>query len=667
VASVDSATQITMSQNATASGTQSITVVSEDITYYKGTIVTTTCPTAATMVGDDSTYPPTSPQTPLQTTSLSAGTVHICFIARDAAGNWETTTHDLSYTRFDPPVPGDGGGANDAQYTNSFNFTWVRGTGSGQLPLGTQKISIRVLKMKEDETTPNPLPGMNNGKDICTTVATCDPITAYTLDNSCSGLDCIKQQNGSKYYAQLKVIDSIGQESLFGSVSDGKVITGQITGYVRNTYNAPIAGAAVSVYKSDCSTPILPNTTSAGDGSFTFSLGAGNSLPIVLAANGYCVKAQSGSLEGMKKFIESKPGTPTNAGTIYAVDTSGTPGCLIGAVVDGSTGSQLILSNATFTLKDFNNNTVATTPSLDPDGKQFVFPSSCVSSWNSAPYAPTYNYTGALGPGVYTLDIAIPTYYSISETVSVQAATTTNIGYLPMVGNFNPGSKQIKVILTWGNQMKDLDLHVVGPSSGIDCQPYNEAAIENAAGNKFHVSYQQRYCAETGTSAPYGSTSLAVDDSYEYGPEIVNFYDGFVDGTYKVSVFNNDTTALNWNVSKARIDVYAGSGFGGAGGLIKTVLSTGSSTNRGWKALRLIISGSGTTLTVDDTTSVGYANWTYGTGTFTCNGTRINGPSDGLTNGAIPPAGQSPKDPNLDCGLFLNGTTVAGGAGPLDW
>jgi hypothetical protein len=579
---------------------------------------------------------------------------------------------------------------------------------------------------------------------------------------------------------------------------------------VRNSFNAPIAGATVGIYQSDCTTQIGGNVSSAGDGSFTFSLGGGHSLPILLTANGYCIKVTSGSLQGTKKFIESKPGSATNAGTIYAVDTSGTPGCLIGAIVDGSTGSQLILSNATFSLKDFNNNVVASTPSLDPDGKQFVFPSACLNSWGDPPYSiyqtspltpPSFTLSNGLAPGVYTLDVSIPGYYAISEIVAVTSATTSDLGYLPMVGTFSPGSKQIKLILTWGNQIKDLDLHLVGPSSNAyDCQPYNEAAIQNANGanSKFHISYQQRYCAETGTFAPYGSTSLAVDDSYEFGPEIINFYDGYVDGTYKVSVYNNDlprrvgsttsgsavvtglssTTGLvagmnvraatgipggttiasvdsasqitlsanatatgvrlldftrNWNVSKARIDVYAGSHFGGGGGLVKTVISSGSSPLRGWKALRLIISG--TSLTVDDTTGVGYADWYYGlqwtkpatrtsgsnqltalattadlvTGmkvsgrgipanttitailtatsiqmsanatssgaadsygfTFaSCTGGLfINGPSDGLTNGAVPPPGQSPKDPNLDCGLYLNGTTAAGGAGPLDW
>lgn len=794
VVSVDSGTQITMSANATATGSRSLTIASEEIQNYKGIITTAACPTSATMVGDNSTYPITSPQSPLQATGLGTGTVHICFIGRDAAGNWEGTTRDVSYTRFSPPAPGDGAGASDAQYASSFNFTWT--TGAAGIPTGTQKISIRVCK---DSACANSLPGMNNGKDVCVSVGTCDVTSSYSLDSACVGLDCIKQVNGSTYYAQLKVTDSIGQESVFGTVSDGKVITGQITGTVRNSFNAAISGAAVGIYQSDCTTQIGANTTSAGDGSFTFSLSGGHSLPILLSANGYCIKVTSGALQGTRKFIESKPGTATSAGTIYAVDTSGTPGCLIGAIVDGSTGSQLILSNATFSLKDFNNSVVASTPALDPDGKQFVFPSACLNSWGTSPYnAPVYTHASGVTPGVYTLDISIPGYYSVSETVAITTAATANAGFVPVVGTFTAGSKQIKVILTWGNVTKDLDVHLVGPSSGIDCQPYNEAAIQNAAGSRFHVSYQQRYCAETGTSAPSGSTSLAVDDSFEYGPEIINFYDGFADGTYKLSVYNNDlprrvatitsgsavvtglpstsdlvagmsvraatgipasttitsvdsatqvTLSANatatgaqvldftrdWNVSKARIDVYAGSHFAGGGGLIKTVLSSGSSVQRGWRAMRLIVSG--TTLTVDETTGTGYSDWYYGpnwtkaatrtnasanltglastadlvvgmkvsgrgipanttiasilsatsvqmSANATSNGSAdsygfsfnsctgglfLNGPSDGLTAGAAPAAGTTPADPNLDCGLFLNGTTTAGGAGPLDW
>ena len=648
----------------------------ENLVGYKGTIVTGACPTSATMVGDATTYPERSPETPLQATSLAVGTVRICFIGRDAAGNYEAVTQSVTYTVFAPPAPNDGVAGVDDLFSNTFNFTWVTGAG---IPTGTQEIRIRVCK---DAVCTEPLPGMQNGVLVCNSVGTCDATSSYILNSACSGLSCIKQLNGATYYAQLKVKDSVGVESVFSSSSTGKRIVGAITGPVRDTNNNPLAGATVQLYADAlcATTQIGGNLASAGDGTFTFNLGGTFSIPIKLATSGYCVRVSTvGPVrQGTKTYIEANAGATTNAGSIYAVDTTG-KGCMIGAVVDGSTGSQLLLSNATFTLKDFQNTTLASTPNLDPDGKQFAFPSSCVTSWGAAPYnSPTYDHAGAgLNSGVYTLQIAIPSYYTISETgIAIQNNTTSNLGYLPMVGTFATGSKQIKVILTWGNQTKDLDLHVMGPASNaLDCQPYNEAAIQNANGanSKFHVSFQQRYCAETGTAAPYGSTSLAVDDSFEYGPEIINFYTGYVDGTYKFSVFNNDATALDWNVSKARIDIYAGDFYGGSGGLIKTILSTGASALRGWRPFRMTIAGvnnsfpPGGTLTIDDTTGVGYVNMTYGTGAFVCDGIRINGPSDGLTAGALPATGQTPRDPNLDCGLYSNGTTAGSGAGPLDW
>ncbi|MBL8032073.1 MAG: hypothetical protein JNJ69_00120 [Leptospiraceae bacterium] len=785
----------------------------ENITGYKGTVVTGACPTSATMVADNATYPERSPETPLQATGLAAGTVRICFIGRDAAGNYEAATQSVTYTVFAPPAPNDGVAGIDDLFSNTFNYTWVTGAG---IPTGTQEIRVRVCK---DSACTEPLPGMNNGTLACNSVATCNATSSYTLNTACAGLSCIKQLNGATYYAQIKVKDSVGVESSFGASSSGKRIVGAVSGVVRDTNNNAISGATVKLYSDAlcATTQIGADATSAGDGSFSLTLAGSYPIPIKLASSGYCIKVSTvGPVrEGTKTYIEANAGATTNIGNVYAVNTSGR-GCMIGSIVDGSNGSQLLLSNATFTLKDYANNTLASTPNLDPDGKQFAFPANCVSSWGAAPYNnPTYHHSGdpscagtpgnCLTSGVYSLQVAIPGYYTITEsTIAVADSATTNLGYLPVVGTFATGSKQIKVILTWGNQTKDLDLHVVGPASNaFDCQPYNEAAIQNANGanSKFHVSFQQRYCAETGTAAPTGSTSLAVDDSFEYGPEIINFYDGYVDGTYKFSVYNNDATALNWNVSKARIDIYAGSHFTGGGGLIKTILSTGSSALRGWRPFRLTVAG--TTLTVDDTTGVGYANYTYGTtvagrtgtrtngspnltvlsnaglttgmrvsganipantvinainvvnppgrtgtttngnanitglssasgnlavgmtvtgtgipagatitavatngtqitisanatanGTpaltfssgytltmsanatqtgstavsfyFNCSATDINGPSDGMTNGATV-SGTTPADPNLDCGLYLNGTTAAGGAGSLDW
>ncbi|MBN8221543.1 MAG: hypothetical protein J0L53_11505, partial [Spirochaetes bacterium] len=560
-------------------------------------------------------------------------------------------------------TPSDGVAGLDNAFANTFNFTW-----SG-IPADTTEIRIQVCR---DSACTNPLATMTNGVQLCSSAVTCAATTSYTLNGACAGQSCIKPVNGADYYARLRVTDSIGTISSFGTISSGKKIVGGITGVIRDTFNNPVNGATVNLYQSDCSTLVGPGgaITTTASGVFTFT-NAAYAVPILTASSGYCVKASSGAAQGQKTQINVDAGVNTDIGSLYIVNTTGR-GCIIGSLVEGSSGSQMLLSNATFTLKDFTGATISGAPNLDPDGKQFAFPASCVTSWGAAPYtSPTYYYSGdsncslatgnCLNSGIYSLDVSVPNYYSITESaIGVTSNATIHTGYLPMVGTFASGSKQIKVIATWGTGVKDLDLHVVGPSSNaFDCQPYNEAAIQNANGalSKFHVYFQQKYCAETGTFAPVGSTQLAVDDTYEYGPEIINFYQGFVDGTYKFSIFNNDTVIANWNTSKARVYIYAGNYFTGGGGLIKTITNTASSANSTWKPFKLVVSG--TTLTIDDN-----AGSTYGFVSLTS--AQVNGVSDGLTAGGAV-SGVSPADPNTDPGLYLNGTTAAGGAGPLDW
>lgn len=833
----------------------------EAVLAYKGDIYAgPTCPA----IGVINALTEKSVYTPLQKTGLtpSATPYLVCFIGRDAAGNYQTTVQSYSYMVFTPSTPSDGGGANDNAYVTNFNYTW---TG---VPNTVTEIRIRICT---DAACTSPIPGFQNGVAVCSSAATCAATTSYNVVSNCTGLGCIKPLNGASYFAQLRVTDASGTVSNFGSASDGKIVTGGITGIIRDTNGNPVNGATVTLRQSGCGAAIGGNLTTTGTGVFTFSNGSGHNIPISLAATGYCIQASTTgpTRQGEKRFINVDPATNTNVGNVYVVDSTGT-GCIIGSLVDGSTGSQLSLSNATFTLKDWNGNTISGAPALDPDGKQFVFPAACLSNWNASPYtAPTYTYASGLSSGVYSLDVAVPNYYSVSESsIGVTNNKTVHTGYLPMVGTFAGGSQQIKVILTWGNTAKDLDLHVTGPTTGVDCTLDNEAAITGDA-TRFHTYFQQRNCTQSGNPTPF--VQLAVDDTYEFGPEIINFNPGYAatSSVYKISVFNNDTlppsrngtltngsptvTALStastdlvagmrvqgagvqdgttilsvdsgtqitlsanataagatplyfsvdWTQTKARVYIYAGNFFTGGGGLMKTIsnhttsaarsgtltnastsvtgitstadlvvgmpvfgtgvpvgariaaIPTGTSITlsinattggaqtlsfaavRGWKPLRMTVNGS--TITFDDNTgsTYGYADWRYGvsqvmagtrstgsptitfaaplstallvpglavsgTGvsgtvsaitsattinlsanagsngtnniTFTFNACSaqapfaINGPSDGLTAGAAPAAGTNPKDPNLNCGLLLNGTTTAGGVGPLDW
>lgn len=636
----------------------------EDVLAYKGQAVNGACPALGTIqaLAENSVY------TPIQRTGLTAGAARLCFIGRDAAGNYETSVQSFTYTIVTPPTPTDGGGALDVANATSINFGWA-------LPAtDLQEIRIRVCT---DAACAAPLPGMQNGRVVCNAgTGGCAAVTSYVLDTSttCTGaLDCIKQGNGYDYYAQLRITDSTGNVSNFGTVSNGKRIVSNLTGVVKDTNNNAVSGATVALYATDsaglCTATAFTGATTTTNASGVFSLTAAAGAPIGdgIGTKGTCIKVTSGANTGEKTFMAMAPGITNDAGTIYVVNST-QKGCILGSLVDGSTGSQLLLSNVTFTLRDWNGAVISGAPATDPDGKQFVFPSACLTSWNAAPYnAPTYNQaTNGLTGGVYSLQINIPGYYTVTESsLGLSGNATTNIGYVPMVGTFASGSRQIKVILSYGNAVKDLDMHIVGPTSGISCINYNEAAIQDT--NRFHVYYLQKYCNDGGTAAPIGSTQLAVDDTFEYGPEIVNFYDGYADGTYKISVFNNDPTIANWNTSKARILIYAGAFYAGGGGLVKTVYNhTSNTTNRGWKPLRMTIAS--TALTFDDNSgsTYGYVNWTYGSGSFTCGGTQINGPSDGL-NAGVSTNQSTAIDPNLDCGLFVDGATTASGAGPLDW
>lgn len=711
----------------------------EAVLAYKGAIYQTSDCSVTPGLAAIQALTEKSVYTPIQKNGMANAEQRVCFIGRDAAGNYQTSVQQYSFTVFDPVTPSDGGGVDDTAYVSNFNFTWAG------LPNNVTEIRIRICT---DSACASPIPGFQNGVALCSSAATCVATTSYNVVSNCTGLGCIKSLNGSRYYAQLKVVDASGNASEFGSTSDGKVVTGGVAGIIRDTNGNAVSGATVTLYDNTCGGAAYGSATTAGAGTFTINNATPAYPPIVLATNGHCLKVTaSGGRQGTKQYIQVDPAIDTNVGSIYVVDPTG-KGCIVGALVDGSTGSQLTLSNATFTLKDWNGTVISGAPALDPDGKQFIFPASCVVAWGNAPYnnpgtsappinSPQIDYGNGLPSGVYSLTASVPSYYPFTEpSIGVTNNTVVHTGYLPMVAAFKDkavdlsDAKKIKIILTWGTGAKDLDLHLVGPSNtGYDCQAYNAPAIENTASSKFHIYFQQKYCANIGTSAPYGSANMAVDDTYEYGPEIINLNDGYADGAYKVSVFNNDTTAPNWTNSKARIYIFAGNYFSGGGGLIKMIDLHTSSTDRLWRPFKFSISG--TTLTIDDNagSTFGYTAATYaqmvgssnglggitdlvlsagGSGytvaptvtlsgpagagttatatasitgdvvtglTITSNGTGYTSTQNvtvtfsggGGGSGAAASAVVSLFDPKTDPGLFTNGTTVAGGAGLADY
>ncbi len=105
----------------------------------------------------------------------------------------------------------------------------------------------------------------------------------------------------------------------------------------------------------------------------------------------------------------------------------------------------------------------------------------------------------------------------------------------------------IKVILTWGENPRDLDSHITGPMTDGD--------------DRFHVYYSNK---NNCSSAPCDSTVpawLDVDDTSSYGPETVSIQkrsDGtFMAGTYKYYVHHYSGTS-DIPSSGAMVKIYKG-------------------------------------------------------------------------------------------------------------
>lgn len=128
-------------------------------------------------------------------------------------------------------------------------------------------------------------------------------------------------------------------------------------------------------------------------------------------------------------------------------------------------------------------------------------------------------------------------------------------------------SGNIRIVLTWGATPRDLDSHLVGPTS---------------ESNKFHVYY---------SNMTYGSeVELDVDDTSSYGPETITIR-SINDGVYTYAVHNySDSGSLSstsLSTSGAKVQVYRGTELimtynvpSGRDGTLWTVFSYDSNTQR---------------------------------------------------------------------------------------
>jgi hypothetical protein len=130
--------------------------------------------------------------------------------------------------------------------------------------------------------------------------------------------------------------------------------------------------------------------------------------------------------------------------------------------------------------------------------------------------------------GTRTLTFSRTGYTIPSISVGVGANTTTNIPQSTITANADVPSGTLRVVLTWAENPRDLDLHLVTPNSQ-------------------HVYFSDKNPSGAGAN-------LDLDDTTSYGPETITIT-SMQSGTYKFYVYRyaGDGTL---NTSGARIQVF---------------------------------------------------------------------------------------------------------------
>lgn len=159
----------------------------------------------------------------------------------------------------------------------------------------------------------------------------------------------------------------------------------------------------------------------------------------------------------------------------------------------------------------------------------------------------TGHYSFTLERGYYTVEFINEGYTSVYVNIATSNRFDANrcTGTLSAVMN-DVTSEQYRIVLTWGEEPRDLDSHLVGP----------------AESGYFHVFYGSKTYMEDGQV----KASLDVDDTSSYGPETVTILNIRSGETYYYSIhdFTNghgdaQDQSMYLTNSNAAVKVYVGS------------------------------------------------------------------------------------------------------------
>ncbi len=418
----------------------------------------------------------------LTLSSLTDTTHSLNVLGVDAAGNVQTTPTHASWTvdTVAPSAPAVTAAASTVT-TLAIIFNWTN----------SADVAEAAIQVATDAAFTHIVFGGASGASVGTA-------QTYTY--------VVDADDGAIYYARVRVRDTAQNWSAYGTPSSAVHVVGGVTGTVESS-NLVLIGGATVVLQSSSGTTLATTTTTAA-GVFTFS-------NIDIGTNAYKLAVSATGFNGATKSnVTVSVGATTDVGFIYVVSSSAAPGTITGNVVDANKGAAQ--SAITVTVLDWTGTVAATT---------------------------TTSSTGAfttttLSPGTYTVVFSNPSFFDL-DVDNVVVNGNTNIGQQALCQVLV--EPQVRAVLLWGSNPRDLDLHVVGPTA--------KTASDGAPTNRFHIWYDERswdentgkYTAAGNPDGTSSTTSLVQDDTTSFGPEAINLFGhgtGYAFGTYTWSVYD---------------------------------------------------------------------------------------------------------------------------------
>lgn len=474
---------------------------------------------------------------PIAIANITEDTYTLKVWGRDAAGNWQENPVNHTFV-VDRSAPAVSSTSDSGAYSsdNLLEFSW-------SIPADASAAFVQVAT---DSAFTKVVYGSNVGVDLGFDNSFEYPATAAS---------------DATYYARVRFIDAAGNMSPWGAPSDGIQLAGTITAEIRNTSGATVSGAH-AVLKSSTDPSILKEVNAGTDGKITFN-------DVVIGSSAYYVEISAADYtNATKNDITVDVGQTSDLGVISLVPVGASAGYFSGKIIDANDGD--VIAGATISVRNWQGTEVSAKES-DSEG----------------------NFTtDSIVPGTYTVVIIKSGYFDLKID---NKAINGNVSLDNLaVCEFLP-PYQVRVVVQWGENPKDLDLHLVGPTAKL-------------ASGRFHIYYNRKSYNENDGTYPYGAdengtrstASLVQDDTRSYGPEAINIFNfgsGYALGTYTYTLHNWSGTDWAGTAISARIF--------DSEGLMREVPFPSNATNeRYWKMFQIDVQGpdrSDKTLIIENT------------------------------------------------------------------